>query len=72
MKETIRADEAASLTAPTAKATPNVRSVILLVTIFSAAFILAQYFATLVELPFSNPNEIVGTLTPQPIAFGSC
>jgi len=72
MKKKIRADGAANLTAPTAKATPNVRSVMPLVTIFSGAFILAQYFATLVELPFSNPNEIVGTLTPQPIAFGSC
>jgi hypothetical protein len=63
VREKIRADGAASLTAPTAKATPNVRSVITLVAIFLGAFILAQYFATLVELPFSNPNEIVGTLT---------
>src|SRR5262245_65082 len=63
MKEKIRADGVASLTAPTAKATPNVRSVIPLVAIFSGAFILASYFASLVELPFSNPHEIVGTLT---------
>ena len=63
MKETIRADGVDSLTAPTAKATPNVRSVIPLVAIFSGAFILASYFASLVELPFSNPHEIVGTLT---------
>lgn len=63
MKETIRADEAASLTAPPAKPTPNVRSLITLVAIFSGAFILAHFFAPLVKLPFSNPNEIVGTLT---------
>ena len=63
MKEKIRVDEAASLTAPTAKATPNFRSVITLVAIFSGAFMLAHFFAPLVQLPFSNPNEIVGTLT---------